>query len=812
MKAVGPSSSHSERLDLLSELRQSLVLAARRAFADLPRIEGIEHRAERLLSPILSEKPAKKITVKLEKLKTLLGDYSRTDDHSARRNLLAALSVLDSLEHLLQASAGGDAALDLELDLRRLEMSVQFLKGVGTKVAYLLAAKNIVTIEDLLFFLPRRYEDRRSVGTIGELSVGEFGQATGVVAAMGRSGFGFGRQPYEVLVQDATGTCKLTWFHYGARIVEKKYKVGDAVRFGGKVGLFRGRKQVVHPELEIHDPSEAPDSGLCIRAVYPEISGITAKRLNVIMQAAVRTYVSLIHDPLPDSLLEGAVMPDLTRCVRSLHLPGDEEDVDLLNSGSSPYHQRLAFDELFFVQLALAQKRAGVKRSRGVAHQRLSKLATRFYRRFPFKLTDAQRRVLGEIVDDLTSEEPMNRLLQGDVGSGKTIVAVLSALLVVENGRQVALMAPTEILAEQHFASIAELCDFEGVKVELLIGDMKSAQKQSVYEDISSGKADIVIGTHALIQKGVEFRDLGFVIVDEQHRFGVKQRSDLHQKGRRPDSLVMTATPIPRSLSMTLYGDLDVSVIDELPAGRRPISTELLWESEEKRVLDLLRNELSVGRQAYLITPLVSESEKLDLADAEGEYLRMKELLPEFRIGLLHGRMSGPDKERIMREFKDGAYDVLVSTTVVEVGVDVPNATVMVVRHAERFGLSQLHQLRGRVGRGEEASHCLLICEKVGEEARERLSIMEETTDGFLIAEKDLEIRGPGDFLGTRQVGVPLFLHANLVRDREILTRARKAAFSLVDGDPDVEKAEHRRIRSEFERRYMERLKLIGIG
>lgn len=406
----------------------------------------------------------------------------------------------------------------------------------------------------------------------------------------------------------------------------------------------------------------------------------------------------------------------------------------------------------------------------------------------------------------------MNRLMQGDVGSGKTIVAVLSALLVIENGRQVAFMAPTEILAEQHFRSIQSLCDFPGVTVELLTGDLKRAQKLSIYEGIETGDINFVIGTHALLQKGVDFRDLGYVIIDEQHRFGVEQRSTLHKKGKRPDALIMTATPIPRSLSLTLYGDLDVSTIDELPKGRQPIATQLLSMKQWAQAERVLKRELHAGRQAFVITPLIEESEKLDLRSAIEEHERLQARLPDFNIGLLHGRMPTADRERVMRAFLERAYDVLVSTTVIEVGVDVPNCTFMAVQHAERFGLSQLHQLRGRVGRGAHQSYCFLMVDKMSADARERLTIMEATTDGFKIAEKDLEIRGPGDFLGTRQTGTPLFQFANLVRDQAILKQARALAFKLIAEDPELERKENRKIREAFLSRWKKKLELIGIG
>ncbi|RJO66112.1 MAG: ATP-dependent DNA helicase RecG [Myxococcales bacterium] len=808
----GREKTPTERLQAaLPDLRRPLILAARRDFAALPRMEGLERRMASLLSPLESFAYPKLIADKLERLSALFSGFQDAPDKDRKTRILAALATIDSLEiRQPQEETGAPAAS--RPDRRPLDMSVQFLKGVGPRVAQLLAGKNLLTIEDLLFFLPRRYEDHRRMGKIAGLVPGEYGQSQGIVAAVSAPVLRFRKRPYEMMVQDDTGICQLTWFHYAGRTMTAKLAVGQRVRFGGKVGLFRGRKQIVHPDVEPLEGDEELVPGPPIHAVYPEIQGITKRRLAAIVQAAAARYTALIDDPLPPELLQAEGLPALGDAVRFLHNPDAEADVEALNAGKSPQQTRLAFDELFFVQLALAQKRQGVKAAPSVAHKRLNSLATRFYRNFPHKLTEAQKRVLLEIVDDLTSPKPMNRLLQGDVGSGKTIVAILSALLVIENGRQAALMAPTEILAEQHYKTFLSLCDFPEVHAELLTSDLRRAEKRAICEGIESGEVNFAVGTHALIQEGVAFRDLGYVIVDEQHRFGVSQRLALQQKGRRPDCLVMTATPIPRSLSLTLYGDLDVSIIDELPAGRQPIETCVLWMSERAAMERELERHLAAGRQAYVITPLISESDKLDAADAESEHAALTSRFSDRRVGLLHGRLSVAEKETVMRDFRDGAYDILVATSVVEVGVDVPNATVMAVQHAERFGLSQLHQLRGRIGRGQHPSVCFLMCEKVGENARERLSILEQTTDGFRIAEKDLELRGPGDFMGTRQVGEPVFLHANLVRDYDLLLRARCVAQAILERDPALSHAEHLRLQAELKTRWEEKLGFLGIG
>lgn len=807
---------------VIPRLRRPLELALRREMSGAGSVKGIDRAILARLAAFNHDDFPKPVRDKLSKLALQVVSLDTEESPHRKTRLLAALSLLDGLDLLLRRrdpnSPDDDAPGSLEFpDRRPLFMSVQFLKGVGPRLAETLAQKNIVTVEDLFYFLPRRWEDRRQIGTISQLIPGTFGQTEAVITLMGNPGALARRQPYEIVLQDDSGLLTLSWFHYGARHIPKKFAPGDRVRVSGRVGLFRNRKQIVHPEIQLLEQDREDDTSPSllgpVRPVYPEISGITAQKFQGIIQRAIQLYGSLIEDPLPESLREAAKLPPLAACIRALHLPGADDDVEQLNDSRSPWHRRLAFDELFFIQLGLARQRLGTSQEAGIAHARRNRLATAFYKRFPHRLTEAQRRVLHEIVDDLTTPKPMNRLLQGDVGSGKTIVATLAALLVVENKRQVALMTPTEILAEQHYQTISRLCEgLGGVRVALLTGDLGRADKLAIYEGISEGSINFVIGTHALIQKGVDFRNLGFVIIDEQHRFGVQQRAILAQKGIRPDCLVMTATPIPRSLSLTLYGDLDVSIIDELPPGRQPIQTRVMRMSERERMESQLEEEIRKGRQAYIVTPLVSESEKLDLANAEDVRDELAARFPDFTVGLLHGRMSSRDKETVMQAFKRGHYDMIVATSVIEVGIDVANASMMVILHAERFGLSQLHQLRGRVGRGEYPSVCLLLADKFGEDARERLAIMEQTCDGFRIAEKDLEIRGPGDFLGTRQTGNPLLTHANLVRDQDILTEARRHAFDWIERDPDLNNPESQGIREVFEARYREKLRLIGIG
>lgn len=790
----------------LAELLESL----REAFAEISRTpESGSVWRERLTSAAADLPPfktSKSSQARREQLALVLRGLNDSADDPAA-SLAQALALVEA-EACPRRSAQSAPPLPEQYRLRE---PVSTFKGFGPKAAEALAQHDIHTLEDLLFFLPRRYEDLYAAGSIRDLHPGELGQALGTIAVMSLPGSTWRGKPFEVLVQDESGSVTLSWFHYGAQNVPRQFHVGDRVLFSGKVGVFRGRLQIVHPVLRhAEEGEEAAENGLIV--TYPEVAGLTATRLSLRLRELARLYAPLVEDPLPEALRLEAGLPSLAECVAALHEPPLGADLAAFNDASTPYHQRLAFDELFFVQLALLRAKSAYREQPGFAHKRLNTLARAFYRHFPYRLTAAQKRALQEIVADLTAPRAMNRLLQGDVGSGKTIVAVLSALLVVENGRQVAFMAPTEILAEQHYRSIAPLCAAAGVRVGLVTAERTRTHRRTLYDDIAQGRLQVIIGTHALIQEGVVFKDLGYVIIDEQHRFGVRQRAALREKGERPDCLVMTATPIPRSLTLTLYGDLDVSVLDERPPGRRPIRTVVLGADEWGKLEPLLRREIAAGRQAYVIAPLIDDSEKLDLESASSAHERLSQRYPDWTIGLLHGRLSAEDKDRLMRAFLDGVYDILVATSVVEVGVDVPNATVMVILHAERFGLSQLHQLRGRIGRGEHPSTCFLMVDKLGESARERLSIMEETDNGFRIAEKDLEIRGPGEFLGTKQAGTPLFLHANLVRDQDLLHLARETATHLLALDPTLARPEHRRLAVVLNNRWESRLSLLGIG
>ncbi len=699
----------------------------------------------------------------------------------------------------------------------RLQTPIQYVKGVGPRLAKLLEKKGVLTVEDGLYFLPRCYEDRRLLKKISALRAGEketgFGEIllSGMVFFQNRK-----RRVFEVLVGDETGKMTLKWFHGNERYLKERFKKGRKLIFSGEVRWFNYQKEIHHPDVEIVEGDIEEDylNFKRIVPIYSETEGLYQRTLRRLMKNIVDGYAGELTSRIPEEILERHDLIGFSEAFRRVHFPPDGESLEGLNLHRSDGHRRIIFDEFFFLELGLAVKKRGVALETGLSFRTDGCLAQTLMNQLSFALTRAQEKVLSEIVEDMEKPHPMNRLIQGDVGSGKTIVALLACLRAVECGYQTAIMAPTEVLAEQHYLTIHRWVEPLGVGVALLTSNIKGSERGEIYERIRRGEVRIVIGTHAVIQEQVEFQRLGLAIIDEQHKFGVVQRGLLKKKGGNPDVLVMTATPIPRTLAMTLYGDLDISLIDEMPPGRMPVETKVFPESGRGKVYRIVEEEVKKGRQAFIVYPLVEESEKLDLKDATqmAEHLR-KDVFPEFRIGLLHGRMKSNEKEAIMLEFKEGNIQVLVATTVIEVGIDIPNASVMVVEHAERFGLSQLHQLRGRIGRGRFPSKCILLAQyRSSEEARVRLQAMERTNDGFKVAEQDLELRGPGDFFGIRQSGLPDFRVAQLIRDAPILIEARKEAFRLVEEDPALEKPFHRDMREVLVKRWKGRLELATIG
>jgi ATP-dependent DNA helicase RecG len=696
----------------------------------------------------------------------------------------------------------------------KLEDSVQYLKGIGPEKAKALNSVGIKTIEDLLYYIPRRYLDRSTILPMRNVKVGSIVTVIGRVAALRIART---RQPqFQVILKDKTGFIRLVWF-YKWNWLQNLFEENDLVVASGSVAFYRGL-QIVHPEFEIVSKSngEGNDEELIhtgrIIPLYPSTAELKkfhldSRGLRRVLKPLLDNLPHLVSETLPQKVISDSNLLSLPKALRNVHFP---EDLQMTNLARS----RLAFDELFYLELMLALRKKRIHREEGIAFLKPRNLVRSALEILPFELTQAQKKVLREIASDMMSEHSMHRLLQGDVGSGKTIVALVAMLMAVESGYQAALMAPTEILAEQHHITIHQMLESLGVRTVLLTSSVVGTERETILQDIAKGAAKVILGTHALIQKKVDFFKLGLVVIDEQHRFGVMQRAKLKQKGISPDVLVMTATPIPRSLALTLYGDLDVSVIDSLPPGRKKIKTLLYSGNSKSEFFDFLEKELQKGHQAYIVYPLVEESEKADLKAATQSYeFLKKEIFPHRRLALLHGRIKSKERESIMQTFRDGDYDILVATTVVEVGVDVPNATIMVIEHAERFGLSQLHQLRGRIGRGEDQSYCLLVANPpLSEEAQKRLKAMSSITDGFKISEIDLKLRGPGEFFGTRQHGLPELKIADIVTDARLLYQARNWAFRVLEKDPSLTQKENLCIRSNFVRKYKRRFSLVDIG
>ncbi len=693
---------------------------------------------------------------------------------------------------------------------------VQYVKGVGPKRAEELKAKGIETAGDLLYYAPFRYEDRSNLKPVNQLAPGE--TATVIATVVRVQAPRFRRRDLGMIEAVFTDGSRMPlaarWFH--AQYLASVLQPGVRVALYGKVEFdpYQGGLIMLHPEFEIlRGEEDDEEAGLHTGRIVPVYEAAGKVSTRVFRNVLFRLTAALggMEDPLPESVRRRMRLPALAESLRELHFPPQETDLRLLNAFRTPAQVRLIFEEFFWLQVGLALKRDEERSAAGISFQLTERVREQIKKMLPFKPTAAQKRVLGEIARDMASTAPMNRLLQGDVGSGKTIVAAQAAVIAVENGYQTAILAPTEILATQHWLNFRKIFEPLRYNIALLLGSLRKKDKELNKRAVSTGFAQIVIGTHALLEEDVAFARLGLVIIDEQHRFGVLQRKALQQKGLTPDVLVMTATPIPRTLALTVYGDLDLSVIDELPPGRKPIQTIHRTKHEIEQVYSFLLREIQAGRQAYIVYPAIEENEATALKAAEAAYRELsRHVFPQLRIGLLHGRLSAEEKDRVMDAFKRGELQVLVSTTVVEVGVDVPNATVMVIENAERFGLAQLHQLRGRVGRGAAQSYCILVTDRLSETARERIRTLVESADGFHISEMDLKLRGPGEFLGTRQSGLPVFRIGNLIRDHDILEAARREALDFAAQPPSREEYERamRYVRQHWQRRYG--LALVG--
>jgi ATP-dependent DNA helicase RecG len=691
-----------------------------------------------------------------------------------------------------------------------LSTHLTYVKGVGPARAAMLETKGLLTVEDLLSYVPFRYEDRSNKKTIAQLAPGEMATVvaevrTARVAGFRRRNLGL----FEASFSDSSrAVLRAKWFH--GEYLAKTLEPGRRVALFGKIEFdsYTGELAMLHPEFELLTEEEDDDDAALhvgrVVPIYEAVSKVNTRALRTIVHRALG-QIAPLDDRLPESIRKRLKLVDRWTAVRHAHFPPPDSDIRLLNAFRSPSQFRLIFEEFFWLECGLLVRRGKAREQAGIAFELNGRVRERIKTMLPFKPTGAQKRVLAEIARDMAAPRPMHRLLQGDVGSGKTIVAAEAAVIAIENGYQVAVLAPTEILAAQHYLYLKPLLAKLGCVTALLTGSFSDREKSQLKKLLAEGLVQVAVGTHALLEKDVEFHNLGLAVIDEQHRFGVMQRLGLAHKGVHPDVLVMTATPIPRTLALTIYGDLDVSVIDELPPGRKPVITKHVTADQIERVYSSLKKRIAEGRQAYVVYPVIEESETQAVKAAQKMHEHLsREVFPDLAVGLLHGRLPAPEKEAAMEDFKRGRIKILVATTVIEVGVDVPNATVMVVEQAERFGLAQLHQLRGRVGRGADQSYCILVTERLSDAARERIRSLVDTTDGFKIAEMDLKLRGPGEFFGTRQSGLPSLRVANILRDQEILEVARNAAADFIERPPSAGELERAMeyVRGHWERRY----------
>ena len=669
----------------------------------------------------------------------------------------------------------------------RLDTDVQYVKGVGPRRAALLVSRGVRTVGDLLLRIPKAYQDRSAFVSLNALRAGEEAAVHAKIYRSREIKTRTRGRILEIVITDGTSYAYAKWFHGGSLHLAKGFSAGRQIVLFGRVDRdnYEGKLSFFNPEFELLDEEgkTSLDVGRIV-PIYEELAGMTSRQFRRIIASALADLAETLWDPIPEDIREEQNFPDLRTCLHRIHFPDESDSLEHLNRRASPAHRRLIFEEFFLLELVFALRKKQSQLTRGVRFETGDRVRASVKKILPFHPTAAQKRVLKEIVEDLRAPHPMNRLLQGDVGSGKTIVAFEAVVVAVENGYQAAIMAPTEILAEQHYLNAKRVLAPLGYRIGVLRRGIRKAEKKKLFEDLASGDIQVVIGTHVLLEENTVFKKLGLVIIDEQHRFGVVQRMQLMTKGDKPNTLVMTATPIPRTLAMTLYGDLDLSVIDEMPPGRSPIKTVHATEREVPQVYRMLSEQMRKGRQCYVVFPVIEESEKVDLKSATEGFERLSKIFPDRKVALLHGRLKSEEKESTMRAFAAGEIHILVSTTVIEVGVDVANATVMVIEHAERFGLAQLHQLRGRVGRGSEASVCVLLTpSKIGDTARERVEAMVATTDGFRLSEVDLRLRGPGEMAGTRQSGLPEFRVANLMEDSALLALAQREARKYVESE-----------------------------
>jgi len=810
--------------DILEKLSAPLEFSSKNSFRNLPLVKDLGSTMSVFLYELKKTKhPLSKHDADIvSKLEDIFLEFDSRSENDKKNLISTALELVRNLKgiyshHPVISSNKQTISTIEELKelFKKLSLPVQYVKGVGPKIALLLEKKGIKTVDDMLYFLPRRYEDRRFIKSVSQLRPGEKETIAGNVTDVAVKGYRY-RKVLEVTIDDGTGLLTAKWFRGNFGYLKKIFNRGERFIFTGDVKINLFGKDMIHPDFEKLDEEDDNEHIHFKRIIpiYSETEGLHQKYIRRLMAQVIKDYADCIVSPIPDEILERNKLAEIGCSIRNVHFPDSDQGIDALNQFKSAPHRRLIFDEFFFFEMGMALKKESNIIEKGTSFKTNGPLIDKFYSILPFELTGAQKRVIGEIEADMRKGYPMNRMLQGDVGCGKTAVSMAAMVTACESGYQSAIMAPTEILAAQHYRNIENWSDTLGLEAVLLTGALKTKERKDVVEKIEKGDIDIVIGTHALIQEGVVFKNLGFTVIDEQHRFGVIQRVTLREKGINPDVLVMTATPIPRTLAMTVYGDLDISVIDEMPPEKMGIKTKVFFEKDRDKVYEIIRKEAKKGNQAFIVYPLVEESENLDLKDATTMASNLQsEIFPEYKVGLMHGKMKSAEKDAVMAAFLEKNLDILVSTTVIEVGIDIPSASLMIVEHAERFGLSQLHQLRGRVGRGDIPSYCILIAHHRGsEDSRKRLRIMEKTNDGFKVAEEDLSIRGPGEFMGIRQSGLPDFRIANIVRDAKLLNDARREAFFVIADDPRLEKPEHGVLKEVLIRRWEGRLELARTG
>ena len=678
-----------------------------------------------------------------------------------------------------------------------LEEDVKYIKGVGPKKVVLLNKLGIYTVKDLITYYPRAYEDRSKPKFLYECEDGEEALVEVIACSRATNVRLKGKTMQRLIVRDETASATITWFNQP--YLKDKFSIGEKYKIFGKVSKKAGKISFNSPTFDI---GEAQKNTGRIIPIYPLTYSLSQNTLRKIMEGAIEKVYGNLEETLPQYLLQEYKLKNINDATRDIHFPNEFKDFNIARN-------RLVFEELLSVQLALLElKNNYMSDKNGIQFSKEAKMSD-VINSLPFKLTKAQLRVIEEIDQDMEDSKNMNRLLQGDVGSGKTVVAMCAAYKAVKSGYQAAIMAPTAILATQHLENFKNILEKLDIKCELLISGITKKQKEGILERLENGEIDILIGTHAIIEENVKFKNLGLVVTDEQHRFGVKQRTKIAEKGENPDVLVMTATPIPRTLALILYGDLDISIIDELPPNRKKIETYAVNKNMTERVNKFIEKQLKEGRQAYIVCPLVEENEEMDLQSVEKLYeLYSQEIFPQYKVAYIHGKMKPKEKDEIMGKFKSGAIDILISTTVIEVGVDVPNSNIMVVENAERFGLAQLHQLRGRVGRGEYKSYCILKFEGKSDNIRKRMKVMTETNDGFIISEKDLELRGSGDFFGTMQHGLPEFKIANLFEDIEMLKKVQVVAYKILEADPKLEKEVNKLLKELIKDKFRNRIEI----